>query len=427
MREFLGRWGIGWSRRAVWRLAGIVGAASLLALQPAAALASYTGTNSSQVAQQVFDYTGQVSGQITDDTYLGTDAQGYELHQLTITANLTPQHGPPALTLHFDVSEGFVPLFENTQRQDVLPGGGTVAVQGLLNGTASVTNPAGTISVYTANASGLVLADGSIHFDVEGIGVGQASGGKTSLYLMLMPSPDGVTLNGQVSGSMDLPQKALDLLTSNDPLIGPTVWYLMRASGLAALAMLALVVLIGLALRVRLWKDRLERWRVYDVHLTVSVLLGVFLGLHLVLVFLDRIVPFSLADMLIPLHDAYQPLWIGAGIVAFYLLLVVWGSSLIRSRLGYSLWRKIHPVALVALGLVALHALYAGTDGSRTWLIWSLVGVGVVVVWLCERWLHLKSAAPPPRRHQQRHRGAAPRQPTRKAEAQRRPSNVLSK
>jgi sulfoxide reductase heme-binding subunit YedZ len=422
MGKFFGRWGFrqGWIALA---LVGIVGAASLLALQPTAArAAARTSTN------KVFNYTGQVSGQIVDDTYLGSDSQGYELHQLTITTNLSPQQGAPALTVHFDVSEGFVPLFANTQKPDVLPNGGTVAVQALLSGTASVTNPAGTISVYRANVSGLVLPDNSIHFDVEGIGVGQASGGKTSLYLNLASSPDSVTLSGQVSGSLDIPQQALDLLTSTDPLIGPTIWYLMRASGLAALTMLALVVMIGLALRVRLWKERLERWRVYDVHLTVSVLLGVFLAVHLVVVFLDRIVPFSLADMLIPLHDAYQPLWIGAGIVAFYLLLVVWGSSLIRSRLGYSLWRKIHPVALVALGLVVLHALYAGTDGARDWLMWSLVVAGIVVVWLCERWWRLKSAAPPPRRrHQQRPGGAAPsRQPTRRPQVQR-PGKALSK
>jgi sulfoxide reductase heme-binding subunit YedZ len=407
MGEFFGRWGFRWGRAAL-ALVGIVGAASLLALPPAAVRAAAPA--SSQAAQKVFEYAGQVSGQIVDDTYLGSDAQGYELHQLTIAADLAPRQGAPALTLHLDVSEGFVPLFANTQKPDVLPGGGTVQVQALLSGTASVTNPTGTIGLYTANVSGLMLTDAknSIHFDVEGIGVGQASGGKTSLYLTLVPWADGVTINGQVTGSVDMPQKALDLLTSNDPLIGPTVWYLMRASGLAALAMLALVVMIGLALRVRLWKERLERWRVYDVHLTVSVLLGVFLGLHLLLVFLDRIVPFSLADMLIPLHDTYQPLWIGAGIVAFYLLLVVWGSSLIRSRLGYSLWRRIHPVALLALGLVVLHALYAGTDGSRTWLVWSLLGAGVVVAWLCERWWRLKRVEPPPRRRQQRPRKALP-------------------
>src|SRR5262249_54019208 len=152
-----------------------------------------------------------VSGQVTDDTYLGTDAQGYELHQLTITANLTPQDGAPALTLHFDVSEGFVPLFSNTQRQDVLPGGGTVSVQAILSGTASVTNPTGTISLYTANVSGMVLGDGSVHYDLEGAGVGQASGGKTSLYLTLATAADGVGISGQVTGSLDIPQKALDL------------------------------------------------------------------------------------------------------------------------------------------------------------------------------------------------------------------------
>ncbi len=421
MGPFLGRW---WLRRSLVLLAlgGIVGMAGLLALHPTAARAAVPA--SSQPANTVFDYQGQVSGQITDDTYLGSDAQGYELHQLAITANLSPQQKAPALLVRFDVSEGFVPLFANTQKPDVLPGGGTVTVQALLSGTASVTNPAGTISLYSANVSGLVLPDNSIHVDVEGIGVGQASGGKTSLYLTLVPSADGLNLSGQVSGSVEMPQQALDLLTSNDPLVGPTVWYLMRASGLAALALLALVVIIGLALRVRLWKQRLERWRVYDVHLTLSVLLGVFLGLHLLLVFVDRIVPFSLADMLIPLHDTYQPLWIGAGIVALYLLLVVWGSSLIRSRLGYSLWRKIHPVALVALGLVVLHALYAGTDGSRDWLTWGLVAIGIVIAWLCARWWRLKSAEPPPRRPVQRPGRALPQGAQTRRSAMQRPGKA---
>ena len=127
-------------------------------------------------------------------------------------------------------------------------------------------------------------------------------------------------------------------------------------------------MLIGLALRVRLWKETLERWRVYDVHLTISILAAIFLGVHLLLVFLDRIVPFSLADILIPLHDSYQPIWIASGIVGFYLLLVVWGSSLMRSKLSYKLWRSLHPLALGALGLAMLHALFAGTDGSTAWL-----------------------------------------------------------
>lgn len=368
----------------------LTGVAGLLALQPTAAQAAGTSAGSPQTANKVINYTGQMSGAITENTYLGTDDQGYSLYYLTIKATLTPQGANPPLVVNITISEGLLPGISTQQEQDVLPHGGTVNASGTMRGSATVTNTAGTITLYAANVSGLDISDGSMHFDLEGTGTGKASGGKTSLYLNFSSS-DGDTITGQVTGTVDIPQAALDLITSKDPLVGPTVWYLLRASGLAALAALASTVLIGLALRVRLWKERMERWRVYDIHLTISVLTGVFLATHLLLVFLDRIVPFSLADILVPLHDSYQPTWVAAGILGFYLLLVVWGSSLIRSKIGYSLWRQLHPLALGALGLAMLHALFAGTDGPRLWLRIALVVIVLAVVWLMERWKSVKS------------------------------------
>jgi len=381
-------------------LLGTLLAAIGLAVGTPAAFAAGTP----QAASQIINYSAQLSGQITADTYLGSDFQGYNLHFLTIDATLNPQGNSPPLAVHLNVSEAFYPNDGTQDQQDVLPNGGTVSTTGFLRGEATVTNTGGTIKLYVENTSGLNLEDGSMHFDVEGTGTGQASGGKTSLYLKIDPAV-GEQLTGQVSGTLDIPQAALDLITSTDPLVGPTVWYILRASGLAALFLLAASVLIGLALRVRLWKETLERWRVYDVHLTCSVLTGVFLAVHLVLVFLDRIVPFSLADMLIPLHDSYQPIWIAAGILGFYLLLVVWGSSLIRARLGYSLWRKLHPLALGALGLVMLHALFAGTDGSNFWLRMLLVFIVIAVIWLFNSWMQVREV------ENRRRKPTPPRQP----------------
>jgi len=111
-------------------------------------------------------------------------------------------------------------------------------------------------------------------------------------------------------------------------------------------------------------------------------------------------VPFSLLDILIPLHASYQPLWIGAGILALYLLLVVWGSSLIRARIGHSLWRRLHPLALGALGLVLLHALFAGTDGPTLWLRAALALIALAVIWLFLLWMRLKARPAKPRRPQ---------------------------
>jgi sulfoxide reductase heme-binding subunit YedZ len=387
-------------------LLALVGLAGILALQPATASAAGTAP---QAAQKTITYSARLSGQVVD-TYLGTDDQGYTIHYLTITAALTPQGSSPPLAVRLNVSEAFYPDVGTQPQQDVIPGGGQVDAAGFLRGTAAVTNTGGTITLYVANVSGLVLNNSSIHFDLEGTGTGKASGGKTSLYLTIDPS-DGQTISGHVTGTLDIPQPALDLITSNDPLVGPTVWYFLRASGLAALAMLTATVLVGLALRVRLWKETLERWRVYDVHLTVSILTAVFLGIHLLLVFLDRVVPFSLADLLVPFHDSYQPLWIAAGIVGFYLLLVVWGSSLIRSRISYSLWRKLHPLALGALALVMLHALFAGTDGPTLWLRTVLILITIVVIWLFDRWMRQRTLE---NNQRSRKRGASRKPPARR-------------
>jgi DMSO/TMAO reductase YedYZ heme-binding membrane subunit len=384
-------------------LLALVALAGIAAFQPAAVNAAGTAP---RPANKILQYKAQLSGQV-DDTYLGSDDQGYVLHYLVITAALTPQNSSnPPLQLHLYVSEAFFPNVNTQQQEDVIPGGGQVVAAGVLRGNATVSNSSGTITLYQANVSGLVLEDSSQHFDVEGAGTGKASGGKTSLYLTINPT-SGQDLSGAVTGTMNIPQAALDLIASNDPLAGPTTWYFLRASGLAALLLLSATVLIGLALRVRLWKETLERWRVYDIHLTVSVLTAIFLGLHLLLVFIDRIVPFNLADILIPLHASYQPIWIAAGIIGLYLLLIVWGSSLIRSKLSYKLWRSLHPLALGALALVMLHALFAGTDGPTLWLRGLLIIITLAVIYLFDRWMRLKTIEEAQRN---RKRGASHRQ-----------------
>jgi sulfoxide reductase heme-binding subunit YedZ len=382
-------------------LLALVALAGMAVLQPAAASAAGT---TPQSANSVIQYKAQLSGQV-DDTYLGTDNQGYVVHYLVITASLTPQNSSnPPLQLHLYVSEAFYPNVSTQEQQDVIPGGGKVVTAGILRGSATISNSTGTITLYQANSTGQVLGDSSMHFDVEGAGTGKASGGKASLYVIIDPST-GSDLTGTVTGTVNLPQAALDLITSNDPLAGPTTWYFLRASGLAALLLLSTTVLIGLALRVRLWKETLERWRVYDIHLTISVLTAIFLSIHLLLVFLDRIVPFSLADILVPFHASYQPIWIASGIIGFYLLLVVWGSSLIRSKLSYRLWRSLHPLALGALALAMLHSLFAGTDGPTLWLRALLIIITLAVIYLFDRWMRLKTIEEAQRQRRRSTRG----------------------
>jgi DMSO/TMAO reductase YedYZ heme-binding membrane subunit len=58
-----------------------------------------------------------------------------------------------------------------------------------------------------------------------------------------------------------------------------------------------------------------------------------------------------------PIHSPLQP-WINlAGAVALYLLVLVMGSSLLRTQIGRPLWRKLHYLVFPAAVLLFLHSI----------------------------------------------------------------------
>lgn len=135
--------------------------------------------------------------------------------------------------------------------------------------------------------------------------------------------------------------------------------------GLGATGAAALNLLVGLliALRyspVRQWPHRhlnvfrLHQWTAYaTVTLTIT---------HpLVLLFL-RNPRFRVADILVPIHSPLQPLVNVAGAVAFYLLLIVFLTSLLRSRIGRPLWRRLHYLVFPAAILLFVHSILTDPD-----------------------------------------------------------------
>ena len=131
-------------------LLALVGLAAMLAAQPATALAAET---TAQATTKHLQYAASLTGQL-EDTYLGTDDQGYSINYVTITATLTPKdHSQPPVVTHLYLSEAFYPGTTTQQQQDVIPGGGQVAAAGVLRGTANLTNTAGTLTLYIANVS----------------------------------------------------------------------------------------------------------------------------------------------------------------------------------------------------------------------------------------------------------------------------------
>ena len=110
-------------------------------------------------------------------------------------------------------------------------------------------------------------------------------------------------------------------------------WYVSRSAGIVSWTLVALAVLWGLALSTRaLGKNPSGPW-LLDVHRFLGGISVLFVLVHMLGLFMDTYVPFSLTQLLVPYAKDYKAGAVAWGIVAFYVLLAVEGTSLLRKHL----------------------------------------------------------------------------------------------
>jgi len=147
-----------------------------------------------------------------------------------------------------------------------------------------------------------------------------------------------------------------------------TLWYLTRGSGLIALLLLTATMLLGI-LNVQRWKrDNWPRFVTQELHRTMSLLVLVFLAIHIVTAVVDSFAPIRLVDIVVPFIGSYRALWLGLGTLSLDLLLAVTITSLIRSRLGHRTWRTVHWAAYGCWPIALLHGLGTGSDTKIGWV-----------------------------------------------------------
>jgi DMSO/TMAO reductase YedYZ heme-binding membrane subunit len=144
-------------------------------------------------------------------------------------------------------------------------------------------------------------------------------------------------------------------------------WDTARAGGFVAYILLTLAVAAGLVLRNRWQTERWPRLVTNELHGYLSLLALLFIAVHVLAVLVDPFTRFGLAEVLVPFASHYRPIWMGLGVVALYLLLAVWVSSRLRTRIGYRLWRSIHLLAYGVYGAATVHGLGTGTDTQSVW------------------------------------------------------------
>ena len=193
---------------------------------------------------------------------------------------------------------------------------------------------------------------------------------------------------GQSLGSTSFAQKLQGLFALNSVQIW---WYVTRASGLTGYFLLWLSMVWGFAIPTGLLKPILENVFTYDFHEHLSLLGLGFVLVHVTVLLLDKYLPFSLIQLLIPFVDTYRPFWVGLGILSFYILLLVTLTFYLRQKIGAKAFRTIHVLSLVSYLGTTLHGLFAGTDSALPITMLIYAGTFLVVVFLTVYWLILRT------------------------------------
>jgi len=159
-------------------------------------------------------------------------------------------------------------------------------------------------------------------------------------------------------------------------------WYVTRASGMTAWALVLISIVWGLAMalpRIGFTRKAGPAWTL-ALHRWLGALALAFIAVHVGSILVDDFVHFSIADVVVPFASGWHPGAVAWGIVAMYLLIAVEVTSLVRKRLPAKVWRQVHLLAYAAFGLSTLHMLTAGTDTTALVSEVVAIALGTVVM-----------------------------------------------
>ncbi|GAA1448824.1 ferric reductase-like transmembrane domain-containing protein [Leifsonia poae] len=163
------------------------------------------------------------------------------------------------------------------------------------------------------------------------------------------------------------------------------LWAFGRASGIIALVLFTVTLLLGIVTRSGRPLPGLPRFSVSLVHRNASLLAVVFLVLHVGTLLFDSYAKLNPVDLVLPFVGAFKPFWQGLGTVAFDLVIAVVVTGLLRSRIGHRAFRFVHWFTYAMWPIAVLHGIGNGTNGLDRWFLVLAIGstviVGAAIIW----------------------------------------------
>lgn len=177
-------------------------------------------------------------------------------------------------------------------------------------------------------------------------------------------------------------------------------WLVSRASGIVALVLISLTVIMGLAMATKILGRPGAKRTVAKLHEHIALTALLAIGAHGLALLGDHWLKASLTGITVPFALSYRPQFTGIGIVSGYLAVLLGPSFYLRRRIGTRRWRRIHTLIIVSWLLSVVHTLGAGSDAHLLWLRAIVFTPGIPIVYLLVlRLLRGNTTARPGGRH----------------------------
>ncbi len=164
-----------------------------------------------------------------------------------------------------------------------------------------------------------------------------------------------------------------------------SLWFASRGTGVVSILLLTASVVLGVITSVRFETRRIPRFVTLGLHRNISLLVIVFVTAHIATSIVDGFIHIGALDAFVPFRSPYRAVWLGLGTVAADLLIALTLTSVLRVRIGLSIWRAVHWLAYVSWPIALMHGLGAGSDTTAQWMRvldgFAVLMVVAVVIW----------------------------------------------
>ncbi len=159
-----------------------------------------------------------------------------------------------------------------------------------------------------------------------------------------------------------------------------TYWYLGRAGGFVAFAVLVLSMTFGIAISSRLFDGLLARAWFFELHKFLSLFLIAAVVFHAFIMLPDPYANFTVKELLIPFKSHLNPIPLAIGIIALYGFVLLNLSFYVTRWIGQKTWRKLHYLTFATYGAGLVHSIWAGTDAGLLETRYFYLGTAIAMM-----------------------------------------------